>query len=187
MPAAPLAGDFEERIRSELPGLLAYACALTRHGADAEDLVQETCLAAFEGRAAYDADRPLAGWLRGILRHKHIDALRRRREASLDASALEAIEAIHADLDQRPAGVDLLDALEACLGRLPPALRSVLERHHQEGAAVVDVAGELGLGTDAVKKRLQRARALLIACLRGRGFPVTEAAPDPNGRQSHGP
>jgi RNA polymerase sigma-70 factor (ECF subfamily) len=167
-PDRPTAEDPHDRIADAVPGLMAYACALVRSRDEAEDLVQETCLAALAGWDSFDESRDLGVWLRGILRNKHIDALRRRRSVTMDPDLLDSIDAWH---DR--AAPDILDALDHCLGRLPDALRTVLLRHHQDGVGIAALATAASAGIDVIKKRLQRGRALLLACMAGRGFSGT--------------
>ena len=58
--------------------LFAYALGRTRNRATAEDLVQDTLLAAFASRDAFKGGSAERTWLIGILKHKVIDCLRRR-------------------------------------------------------------------------------------------------------------
>ena len=60
------------------PYLLRYALLQLRDQALAQDVVQETLLAALEGRARFTGKSSAKTWLTGILKHKIIDAIRRR-------------------------------------------------------------------------------------------------------------
>jgi RNA polymerase sigma-70 factor (TIGR02943 family) len=57
--------------------LFAYARSRVRSRQIAEDLVQETLLAAIQGRASFQAQSSVRTWLVGILKHKLIDHLRK--------------------------------------------------------------------------------------------------------------
>lgn len=65
--------------------LFRFALARVRDRETAEDLVQETFLAALRSQANYQGRAAEQTWLVGILRHKIIDHLRRRREVNLPA------------------------------------------------------------------------------------------------------
>jgi len=68
------------------PYLLRYALLQLRDRDGAEDVVQETLLAALEGRARFAGKSSPKTWLTGILKHKIIDLIRRRsREQPLAA------------------------------------------------------------------------------------------------------
>ena len=65
-------------IERERSYLLRYALLQLRNPAQAEDAVQETLLAALEGRDRFSGRSSLRTWLTGILKHKIIDAIRRK-------------------------------------------------------------------------------------------------------------
>jgi len=93
----PLPGT--EELESLRPYLLRYALLQLRDRDSAEDVVQETILAALEGRARFAGQSTAKTWLTGILKHKIIDLLRRRqREEPLvtneDGSEADAVDAM---------------------------------------------------------------------------------------------
>lgn len=82
--------------------LFRYAMLRLRDEARAEDVVQETLLAAIQGDSAFAGRSSMKTWLTGILKHKIIDQYRRQsREVQTDLSGHDA-EALsdeaHADL-----------------------------------------------------------------------------------------
>jgi len=75
-----------EDIEKERSYLLRYALLQLRSPAQAEDAVQETLLAALEGRERFGGRSSLRTWLTGILKHKIIDQFRRQqRETPLES------------------------------------------------------------------------------------------------------
>lgn len=65
--------------------LYRYALMHTRHEQAAEELVQETFLAALQSMHRYEGGATVRTWLIGILKHKILDHFRRQsRETSLD-------------------------------------------------------------------------------------------------------
>ena len=88
-----------EELESLRTYLLRYALLQLRDRDSAEDVVQETMLAALEGRARFAGQSTAKTWLTGILKHKIIDLLRRRkREEPLvtneDGSDADAVDAM---------------------------------------------------------------------------------------------
>src|SRR5438552_17591458 len=59
--------------------LLRYALSFVRDKQIAEDLVQETFLAALQSRSAFGGNSSERTWLVGILKHKAIDHYRKAR------------------------------------------------------------------------------------------------------------
>lgn len=79
--------------------LLRYAVLQLRDPVLAEDVVQDTLLAALEGSARFTGKSSYKTWLTGILKHKIIDVIRRRsREQPLtssdDLSETDAVDAM---------------------------------------------------------------------------------------------
>src|ERR1700712_1245717 len=74
---------------------MRYAMLQLRNPDQAEDVVQETLLAAIEGRARFAGDSSLKTWLTGILKHKIMDAIRRKsREQPLATGEDDAESAV---------------------------------------------------------------------------------------------
>jgi RNA polymerase sigma-70 factor, ECF subfamily len=74
---------FERFVVPELGVLLHVARTMTRREADAEDLVQDTLLRAYQGIGRFDGAHPRA-WLFTIMRNAQINTVRRRRPEHLD-------------------------------------------------------------------------------------------------------
>jgi RNA polymerase sigma-70 factor (ECF subfamily) len=161
------------RIERELPSLLALARRLTREERDAEDAVQDALESAWRARMELRDPGAAGGWLRRILVRRVVDAHRRR--ADLPAGAPDELEGVMPDVDD-PATVlaaaeDGL-ALRAALRGLVPADRIAIVLHDAEGWPAAEVGELLGVGTEAAHKRVQRARARLVAALAGPHSPA---------------
>ena len=71
------------------PYLVRYASLQLRNPDAAEDVVQETLLAALAAQASFEGRANLRTWVTGILKHKIIDTIRREsRERPLETLAL---------------------------------------------------------------------------------------------------
>lgn len=129
-------------------------------GADAaaaEDLRQETLLAAVAGIAACRGEGPLFAWLSGIARHKASDARRRRRRhTALD----EARDAAPADASPEAGAVsaERNARVVETLWSLPQDYRTALLARYVEGESVESVAARLGRSYKAAESVLSRAR-----------------------------
>lgn len=86
-----------EELEQLRPYLLRYAMLQLRDRDSAEDVVQETLLAALEGRARFAGKSSAKTWLTGILKHKIIDVMRRKSREQPLATAADVTETEAAD------------------------------------------------------------------------------------------
>jgi RNA polymerase sigma-70 factor (ECF subfamily) len=176
-------GDDGEELARRLESFRNYLLLLARvrldrrlrSKLDPADLVQQTLTRAFERRDQFRgaSDEQRAAWLRTLLAHAMIDALRkharpdgaeRSLEAALEQSSAR-LEAFLAADQTSPSGrvekqerlVRLADALEA----LPEDQRRAIELKHLQGLALIDAAREMNRSVSAVAGLLQRGMRAL--------------------------
>lgn len=129
---------------------------------EAEDIVQDALLAVHLKRGTWDPARPVGPWLSTIVRHKLIDALRRRgRQVSVPIEAVT--ETLSAEDTGDPG--DRLD-VEHLLGRLKDPQRDIVRSISLEGAGVRETAARLDMSEGAVRVALHRALKALSAFYR---------------------
>ncbi len=166
---------FESHVRRHHRRVLAYALALVPRRDVAEDLVQDAFVSAYEAFGRFDGARDFGAWMRGIVRNKVREWARKQRDIPLDSMALDAAEAQHRlwdSTEQRPG--DVLRALEHCLGKLPEPARRAVELFYMKQLSGAEVAARLASSAAAVRKRLERARRQLGACVDRTLTAVTE-------------
>jgi RNA polymerase sigma-70 factor (ECF subfamily) len=134
---------------------------MCRDEEDAKDVLQETLLAASKGAQDFRGDSSVSSWLYAIARSFCIKKRRRSKHApdsivSLDAAG--SVEASSSSPDEEAASKELRAALEHAIGSLEPLYREVLLLRDVDGLTAPEVASALGIGVDAVKSRLHRAR-----------------------------
>lgn len=161
---------FRLHVQPQIEVLLRVAHTLTGSWADAEDLVQDTLIRAYRGIGGFDGAHPRS-WLLTILRHAHLNSLRRQRPELLgdriDAGHRPAFGAPVAD-SAEDAVVDAVmdDRLEAALTALDPRFRTVLLLIDVEQLTYAEVADLLDVPIGTVMSRLSRARDRVRAQLR---------------------
>ena len=149
-------------------GLLAYARALSGNHATAADLVQDAFVAAWRNLGRFEVTRDFGAWLRGIVRNKWREHLRRHaREVDVDDATLAAWEESFAEWDQcRQNGTgEMFDSLDDCLRRLPAPMLEAVQRFYYQNEPCEQIAATAGIYTVTLRKRLQRARVALRDCL----------------------
>lgn len=160
-----------------------YGYLLPRTGGspqDAEDLCQETFVAAWTDLARFDPQGDFWAWLLGIARRRLSKSVRRsivkrRTERSLEGAGSQ-LEAPGPLLAERLVGKEASERVAACLSALPPRARTLLRRKYVDGKSVKEIALELDLTSEAVDSALQRARETLRDLL-GRGEREDEHEP----------
>lgn len=164
----------------------------------AEDVVQDTFLAALRARERFEGRSSERTWLVAILRSKIIDHLRRRfRDAlptpeettpdeALDGFTHEGVWVGHWAPGWRPVdwGDDPSQLLERrefwevlgqCLAKLPPRMSAVFVLHEIEGVASDEICKDLGVTASNLWVLLHRARHQLRLCLEKNWMGGTES------------
>lgn len=140
---------------------------------EAEDVMQEAFITAFQKLDQYNGASSFGTWLRKIVINRALDALRRRKElmVSLEDERLEI-----ADDDDTTNDINLLvlkaELVKQQLYRLPSNHRIMLSLHLIEGLDHEEIATILDISYGAVRVRYSRARKLLIERLRQHAFPL---------------
>jgi len=156
-----LASDdaFDRWYRRTLPRVFSYV--LSRCGGDvalAEDLSQQTFVAAIDQRARFDGRSDVVTWLCGIARHKLADHFRaaerqERRRMELEVRQIR----IETDAAHQPA-LDERLAIGEALRSLPAAHQAVLAFVVLDGLSVGEAARLLRRSESATRSLLHRAR-----------------------------
>ena len=167
--------------------LFRYALFRIQDGSVAEDLVQETFLAALRGKDGFAGRSSLRTWLFGILKHKIIDHIRKisreRPEENIETIAdLSAINFdAHGGWTSQPAKwttdpallfqqQEFWEMLQRCLADLPPRLHQAFTLRELDGLSAEEVRKILNVTATNGGVMLHRARMRLRDCLEKNWF-----------------
>jgi RNA polymerase sigma-70 factor (ECF subfamily) len=140
---------------------------MTNRPAVAEELLQETWMRLARNASRLAEDTDLGAWLFTVARNLARDHARAQRSSPVRATDVDAVEQVDAGASPfewasaSETNARLTDALAA----LAPRDREVLLLVAVEDLAQDRVAHILGIGHDAVRQRVARARARLLALL----------------------
>jgi RNA polymerase sigma-70 factor (ECF subfamily) len=167
----PTAG-FERQVAPLLGDLHRQALRMTRHHADAEDLVQDTMAKAF---AAFDSFRPesnIAAWLYRILVNTHVSNCRKTQRRPPQHLA-EGITDLQLRVSAAHSAVGLLSAEDQALRRfgdqdviaamrsLPEQFRTAVYYADIQGLQCKEIAAVMNTPIGTVVSRLHRGRRRL--------------------------
>ena len=168
--------------------LFRFAMLRVRNVAVAEDLVQDTLLAALEAYAGFAGRASERTWLIGILKHKIIDHFRRLSRES-PVSQTEGEEFEHGELfrqsgewvghwEQDGAPVEwhanpaelleqseFWEVIRQCLSPLPPRLASAFTLREVDGLSSEEICEVLSISVNNLWVMLHRARMHLRHCI----------------------
>ncbi|MCC7145338.1 MAG: sigma-70 family RNA polymerase sigma factor [Phycisphaeraceae bacterium] len=161
--AAAIAGDpeqFAPIVQRYQDAVFAVALARLGNFHDAQDVVQNVFLEAFQRISNLNDPARLGAWLRSITIHRSIDHLRRSGQTSGVIDASQKIEAI-ADGRTRERTGDLRDQVMAAIGKLSRTQRETTTLFYINGYSQQEVAAIQEVPVGTVKRRLHDARAKL--------------------------
>ena len=171
---AAKAGDvsaFEQLVKRYDRNVFRIAQHITQNREDAEDVVQDAFLKAYENLEQFQGQSKFYTWLVRIAVNEALMKLRRRRPermVSLDEEVKTEEDSIPrevADWSPNPEQLysqsELRDILGKTIQGLPPSFRTVFVLRDVEGLSTEETAEALDLSIPAVKSRLLRARLQL--------------------------
>lgn len=162
---------FAELVKRYEAKIFRLAQHITQNREDAEDVLQETFLRAYEHLDQFQGNSKFYTWIVRIAVNQALMKLRRRRtdkSVSLDESidtgedtVTREIAAWDEDPEQRFSREELGEILDSAIQTLAPAYRSVFLLRDVDDLSTEETAEALGLSVPAVKSRLLRARLQL--------------------------
>lgn len=132
----------------------------------AADLTQEAFRRAWQALGEFDGRSGVFTWLYRIAYNAFLNSLRRPRLAvSLDADAMAAPADPSPNAEEELAASETRGRLRAAVLALPDEQRFLVTARYWAGLSVREIAGEEGVSTVAIRKRLRRTLASLQEAL----------------------
>lgn len=180
------AGDralFEVLMRRYNQRVYRAARAIVRDEGEAEDVMQQAYINAFTHLGQFEARSRFSTWLTQIAVNEALARRQKLRAAQTlterleeqEGSLVESLRSTQPDPERQAYVGELHRALEQAVDSLPERYRTVFILRDIEGMSTAETREGLGLGDEAVKTRLHRARAMVrraIAARIGAAAPV---------------
>jgi len=162
---------FGELVRRYEGKIFRLAQHITQNREDAEDVLQETFLKAYEHLDQFQGNSKFYTWIVRIAVNQALMKLRRRKtdksvplDEGIDTgedTIVREIAAWDENPEQRFSREELGDILDSAIQSLEPPYRSVFVLRDIEDLSTEETAEALNLSVPAVKSRLLRARLQL--------------------------
>jgi len=181
--------NFGKELERQRAYLLRVARLQLRDTALAEDVVQDTLAAAIAAEGGFTGKSSVKTWLTGILKHKIVDAIRRKQREPISASTLdedadlEDFEGLFkgngawqqppadwGDPEQSLSRQQFFDVMQICLDKLPPNTARVFMMREVMELSSEEICKELTITANNLWVILYRARMSLRECLETNWF-----------------
>jgi len=166
-----LAGDrglFEIIMRRHNQRLYRVARSILRNDGEAEDVMQDAYVRAYEHLEQFAGKAKFSTWLTRIAVYEALARHKRRNyyqelEAMSEGEgdSMDRFASLAPDPEQQASSSEIGRLLEEAVEKLPDPFRTVFMLRDVEDMSTTDVADVLEISEDNVKVRLHRARALL--------------------------
>ena len=135
----------------------------------AEDVFQDVCIKALKQKDPFNDEAHVRRWARRVARNRAIDLIRKKGKQAilLDEEILELIEQEWPE--DRPQETHVkITALKACIEKLTPYSKEIINLRYIEGLGGIEVAEILNRKVDTIYKALARLHVGLRECIQKR-------------------
>ena len=146
-----------------------FILRIVRDATTAEDLVSQVFLDVWRTASQFQGRSQVSTWLLSIARFKALTAMRQRRFEDIDQ---EDVRQIPDEADTPETSLDRNDTsaiLRACVAKLSPAHREIINLVYYHEKSVEEVGQIIGIPQSTVKTRMFYARKQLADLLKGAG------------------
>ena len=162
------AGDapaFDALVHAYMRPAFQLAYRVVGHREDAEDLVQESFLAAYQYLDSYDSERPFGPWLMRIVLNRGSN-LRRSRTRRETEPEVDAVSTAPSALDESERA-EMRVVLTKALANLSERQRMIVTLFDVDGMTSTEIGEMLDLSAGTVRWHLHEARKTLRGVLSG--------------------
>lgn len=170
---AAQAGDqraFSELYREHAKGLYNTVYRMVQHSGEAEDLLQDSFVSAFQQIGQFEQRASFVAWVKRIAIHKAISHLRKRKNMRFaewdDQQTPLTEESVDEDLF-----VWQVDSIKKAIAQLPDGYRTVVNLYLIEGIPQEEIGEILGISHNTVRTQYHRAKQKLIKEIQALAIP----------------
>lgn len=135
--------------------------------AEAEDIMQEAFLKAFEMLPKIDLSVGFGGWLKKIVVNKSLDVVRKRKVYFEEVDEIKDDRIDDSSIEYQGESLsDKIRTVKRAMHKLPEKYRTVLSLNLFEGYDHEEISDMLGITTSTSRAQLSRGKQKLLAILK---------------------
>jgi RNA polymerase sigma factor (sigma-70 family) len=138
---------------------------LVGHTAEAEDILQDSFVAAFEGIAGYRESGTFKAWVKRIAINKSVDLVRKRKVRFVELELSGMPDRADEEIDEQ-AFAYTMDAVSGAIDALPYNYRTIFNLYAVEEIPHAEIAEMLGLENGTVRTQYHRAKQKILETLK---------------------
>ena len=142
---------------------------IVNHPAEAEDIMQEAFLSAFEKIEQYSGEVSFGAWLKRIVVNQSIDALKKRKVyfEELNDSKQEVMDESEETDDERTG--QSIENVKTCMEKMAHGYRLILSLYLFEGYDHEEISEIMHISSSTSRSQFTRAKRKLVELLKGKG------------------
>lgn len=134
---------------------------IVNHTGEAEDILQESFIAAFEAISGFENTGGFRAWIKRIAINKSISWLRKRkiRLVELEPAGISIVD--EEPIDEKGFAFKV-EEVKRAIDELPEGYRTIVQLYLFENIPQVEIAQMLGLANDTVRVQYHRAKQQIL-------------------------
>lgn len=141
---------------------------LIEHTAEAEDILQESFVAAFQGMDSFKNTGGFRAWVKRIAINKSIDQIRKRKIRFIELEPEWSLE--EEEVVDEAAFEFTIDAVNEAVAALPDGYRTIFNLFAIEDVPHAEIAQMLGMENTTVRTQYHRAKHRILDALKEGGY-----------------
>lgn len=142
---------------------------LVQHTAEAEDILQDSFLAAYQAIDGFQHTGGFRAWIKRIAINKSINWIRRNKMKTVEMDTANVRDLEDEGIDER-AFVFKMEEVQKAIAALPDSYRTIFQLYAIENIPQVEIAQMLGIANNTVRIQYHRAKLKILKTLKEGGI-----------------
>jgi RNA polymerase sigma factor (sigma-70 family) len=138
---------------------------IVNHFAEAEDVLQDSFMDAFNNLKTFSYESTFGGWLKTIVINKSINHLRKKKLNLIDIDKVVTENLMEEDVINEEEIIYKVEEVKAAIQLLPDGYRTVLSLYLLEGYDHEEIAEIMHVATSTTRTQYMRAKQKLLQIL----------------------